>query len=101
MRAPTDEAREPRADGRPGLRVLGWILAVGSVPVWIAVFAVPTLPLAPQQQVGVAAALVVVGEVMFWVGGSILGASTIARFRRRKGAAAGKTQATAKRRGEG
>lgn len=65
-----------------GIRGLGWFLVVASFPVWLGIFAAPFLPVAPGQRVLAAALLAVSGELMFWVGGAILGASVLARFRK-------------------
>lgn len=76
---------------------LGWFLVIGSFPVWFALFAAPFLPLPVAQRGLVAAALAFAGEAMFWVGGAILGASVVARFRKPKvrtgGSYAGRTVA--------
>lgn len=61
---------------------LGWFLVIASFPVWFAMFAAPFLPLPVAQRGLLAAAFALAGELMFWVGGAILGASAIARFRR-------------------
>lgn len=82
MSASTPTTSAPPRRGRRQLRILAWILVIGSFPVWFALFAVPLLPLPPAQQIGVAGGLALAGEVMFWVGGAILGGPVIARFRK-------------------
>jgi NADP-dependent 3-hydroxy acid dehydrogenase YdfG len=69
---------------RRGLQLLGWILLIGSFPVWCALFVAPFLPLPPAQRVLVAGAFAVAGEAMFWTGGALLGAAVVARFRKPK-----------------
>ena len=63
---------------------IGWFLVIGSFPVWFALFAAPFFPLPVAQRGLLAAGFAVAGEVMFWVGGAILGVSVIARFRKPK-----------------
>ena len=72
----------PRKARKGGIRGLGWFLVVASFPVWLGIFAAPFLPVAPGQRLLAAALLAVAGELMFWVGGAILGASVLARFRK-------------------
>ena len=65
------------------IRIIAWALVIGHVPVWaFAITVTPFLPLPAAQRVAVATGSVVVAEVMFYVGGVILGAAVIARFRR-------------------
>lgn len=65
-------------------RWIGWTLLIGSFPVWFALFAAPFLPLPAAQRVAVAGGFALAGEAMFWIGGAILGASVVARFRKPK-----------------
>jgi short-subunit dehydrogenase len=69
---------------RKGLRIFGWVLVIGSFPVWYALFLAPFLPLPIPQRFVAAGAFAAAGEIMFWVGGFILGADVVARFRRPK-----------------
>jgi NADP-dependent 3-hydroxy acid dehydrogenase YdfG len=66
------------------VRAIGWVLVIGSFPVWWLLFIAPLLPIPPAQRVIVAAGFAAAGEIMFWIGGAILGASVIARFRKPK-----------------
>lgn len=63
---------------------IGWGLAIGSVPVWAATFAVaPFLPWSAAERATLAAALFAAGEVMFWLGAALAGPDVVARFRGR------------------
>ncbi len=43
---------------------------------------VPFAPFSPAVKVGLGALLVILGEATFWVGGAIVGAAAMARYRR-------------------
>ena len=64
------------------VRAVGWVLVVGSFPVWFALFAAPFLPLPATQRVVAAGSFAAVGEIMFWLGGALLGVSVVRRFRK-------------------
>jgi NADP-dependent 3-hydroxy acid dehydrogenase YdfG len=66
------------------VRAIGWTLVIGSFPVWLCLFVAPFLPIPPARRVLVAAGFAAAGEIMFWIGGAILGASVVARFRKPK-----------------
>lgn len=66
----------------PLLKGIAWFLVIGSFPVWFALFAAPLFPVPAAQRALLAASLAATGEIMFWVGGAILGASVVARFRK-------------------
>jgi NAD(P)-dependent dehydrogenase (short-subunit alcohol dehydrogenase family) len=84
MSRSADHGARSTRGGRRFVRGLGWVLVIASFPIWLGLFAAPFLPLPAAQRVVVAGGLAVVGEVMFWVGGAILGASVVARFRKPK-----------------
>jgi NADP-dependent 3-hydroxy acid dehydrogenase YdfG len=63
-------------------QTVGWALVAGSFPVWFALFAAPFLPLPATQRVLAAVSLAAAGEIMFWLGGALLGASVVRRFRK-------------------
>lgn len=63
------------------LQKLAWGLVIGSFPVWLGLFAVPFLPLPVAHRTLVGASLAILGELMFWGGGAILGTEVLARFR--------------------
>ena len=52
---------------------LGILLAVGSVIPWLLLLVLPFLPLSLTEQAIAAAGLLVLAEVMFWVGGYLQG----------------------------
>ncbi len=67
------------------VRILAWALIIASFPMWVvAITATPFFPLPAAQRVIAATVIAVAGETMFWVGGVILGAAVVARFRRPK-----------------
>jgi hypothetical protein len=72
----TEKARSER------LRYLGVALLVASALLWVAVLAVPLLPLAAGWKVGIGTAIVVVAEVAFWLSALILGREVVWRYRR-------------------
>ena len=66
------------------VRIIGWVLVIGSFPVWYSLFLAPFLPIPVPQRFAAAGGLAVFGEAMFWVGGLILGADFVSRRRRPK-----------------
>ena len=67
------------------VRIFAWTLIIASFPMWVvAITATPFLPLPAAQRVIAATGLAVAGEAMFWIGGAILGAAVVAKFRRPK-----------------
>lgn len=67
------------------VRIFAWALIIASFPMWvIAITATPFFPLPAAQRVVAATAIAATGEAMFWIGGAILGAAVVARFRRPK-----------------
>ena len=64
------------------VRIVGWVLVIGSFPVWYSLFLAPLLPIPVPQRFAAAGSLAVLGEVMFWVGGLMLGADFVTRRRR-------------------
>ena len=67
------------------VRIFAWVLIIGSFPMWvIAITATPFFPLPAAQRVIAATVIAVSGEAMFWIGGAILGAAVVAKFRRPK-----------------
>ena len=67
------------------VRIFAWALIIGSFPMWvIAITATPFFPLPAAQRVIAATVIAVSGEAMFWIGGAILGAAVVAKFRRPK-----------------
>ena len=67
------------------VRIFAWALIIASFPMWvIAITATPFFPLPAAQRVIAATVIAVVGEAMFWIGGAILGAAVVAKFRRPK-----------------
>lgn len=75
-------AKEPLPKKCSALKVLGWVLVIGSFPVWFGLFFVAFLPLETAQKVLLGSIFAGLGEIMFWGGGAILGSSVLARFRK-------------------
>ncbi|MFO0552405.1 MAG: SDR family NAD(P)-dependent oxidoreductase [Polyangiaceae bacterium] len=64
------------------VRAAAWAAVVASFPVWFAAFlVVPFLPIATAAKAVAAAACIATGEALFWIGGFVLGAEVIAKFR--------------------
>jgi NAD(P)-dependent dehydrogenase (short-subunit alcohol dehydrogenase family) len=63
-------------------RFIAWGAVIASFPVWFAAFFVaPFLPLSTTGK-GIAAGIFIAsGEALFWLGGLVLGAEVVARFR--------------------
>ncbi|WP_310429993.1 transporter suffix domain-containing protein [Chamaesiphon sp. VAR_48_metabat_135_sub] len=61
---------------------LGLCLTVGSCLLWAAVLAVPILPLSIAKKSLVATSLIVISEVMFWLGILLAGKEIAHRYRR-------------------
>ena len=62
---------------------LAWAAVILSFPVWFAAFlVVPFLPLEAASRVALAGACIAVGEALFWGASLVLGAQSLARFRR-------------------
>lgn len=74
---PPVPAQRPRA-----LLWLGWGLIALSILLYAGLLAIPLLGLAAGASAGVATGLIVAGEATFWIGGLLVGAQVVARFRR-------------------
>jgi len=74
------DAPVKRKTGQLG-RILGLVLVVLSTMAYLLLFGVPFLPVATEVKAGVSVALVVVGEVTFWIGAALLGRELVTRFR--------------------
>jgi short-subunit dehydrogenase len=71
-----------RSGARRVVERLAWAAVIGSFPVWFAAFLVaPFLPFDAATRTAIAGVCLALGEVMFWVGGIVLGPAVIARFR--------------------
>ncbi len=67
------------------VRIFAWALIIASFPMWVtAITATPFFPLPAAQRVVAATVIAASGEAMFWIGGAILGAAAVAKFRRPK-----------------
>lgn len=67
----------------PSGRLVGFGLIGLSTLLYLGLFLVPFAPLSTEGRLALASALVVMGEVSFWVGGLILGKELVTRYRRR------------------
>ncbi len=66
----------------PAGRIVGFSLIGLSTLLYLALFTVPFAPFAVEAKVALSSALVIGGEVSFWVGGLILGRELVSRYRR-------------------
>ena len=84
LRSFLDPAAQPAAPTAPRSRLtwLGWALIALSIVLYAGLLAIPLLGLSAGASTGVATALIVAGEVAFWIGGALVGAQVVARFRR-------------------
>ncbi len=84
QRDPGADETMPPANATPGrARFFGIALMVFAVLMWVAVPAVLLLPLSGAQKVWATSALLVAGEVAFWVSAAVLGREVFRRYRGR------------------
>jgi hypothetical protein len=62
---------------------LGLFLAIGSVIPWLLLLVLPFLPLSLAERAMLAAGLLVMAEVMFWMGAVLAGQEVVRRFRQK------------------
>ena len=75
---------EPPTGGKPGrARFVGIALFAVAVLMWVAAPVVLLSPLPGGQKLWVSSALLVVGEVAFWVSAALLGREVFRRYRGR------------------
>lgn len=60
----------------------GWGLVIISFIPWLLVPTLPWLPLANSQRLFASAVLIVMAEVIFWLGALIVGKQAISRYRK-------------------
>ena len=65
------------------IATLGIVLAIGSVIPWLLLLVLPILPLSLTEQAIAAAGLLVLAEVMFWVGVVLAGHEVVGRVRQK------------------
>ena len=83
-RDPKKVVAEPSTGGKPGwARFSGKALMVFAVLMWVAVPVVLLLPLPGGQKVWMTSALLVAGEVAFWVSAALLGREVFRHYRGR------------------
>ncbi len=81
---PKEVGTEPPTGGKTGrARFFGTALMAFAVLMWVAVPAVLLLPLSGGQKVWAISALLVLGEVAFWVSAAVLGREVFRRYRGR------------------
>jgi hypothetical protein len=76
----SEELRASKTLGRT--RLLGIGLLVAAVVFWVAAPAVVLTPLSAGQKVWASSALLILGEVAFWVAALALGREVLRRYRR-------------------
>ena len=62
---------------------LGILLAIASVIPWLLLLVLPFLPCSLAERAILAAGLLVLAEVMFWVGAALAGHEVVRRFRQK------------------
>ena len=62
---------------------LGILLAIASVVPWLLLLVLPFLPFSLAERAILAAGLLVLAEVMFWVGAALAGPEVVRRFRQK------------------
>jgi len=70
----------PRS-GRRSLAFVGVVLMVSSLPLWPALLLVPFLSIERATKVLVATAIVIVAEILFWLGAALAGPAATRRMR--------------------
>ncbi|HZG86822.1 transporter suffix domain-containing protein [Paenibacillus sp.] len=79
---------------------IGIFCIVLSFALYALLLAVPFLPAGSSGKAGAAAALVIAGEVAFWIGGLLLGREVIKKYRRFLSPAAWAKRKSAETQGE-
>jgi VIT1/CCC1 family predicted Fe2+/Mn2+ transporter len=83
--SPVQTRTQTTAPGQPQTRRvlprIGWGLLISSVVLWFAIPVLPFLPISGGQQLAAAAAILIVAEVLFWVGAAIAGPEAVRRVR--------------------
>jgi hypothetical protein len=76
-------AQPPRLTG---IAKVGLALALGSFGPWLLLLGLPFLPLSAAQKAMGAGGLLVLAEVMFWLGALLAGPAVVQRYRQVPGA---------------
>lgn len=63
------------------MKQLGVVLIVASCLVWLAIVAVPLLPLTLAMKAAIVSGLLISGEALFWCGALLVGKDVAARYR--------------------
>ncbi len=63
------------------MKQLGVVLIIVSCLVWLAIVAVPLLPLTLAQKAAIVPGLLILGELFFWVGALLVGKEVAERYR--------------------
>lgn len=64
-----------------GMKQLGVVLIVGSCLAWLAILGIPLLPLPLAQKAAIVPGLLILGELLFWIGALLVGKEVAARYR--------------------
>lgn len=62
---------------------IGVVLLIATGLLWLGVAVVPFLPIEASMKVGAAGALLVAGEVAFWLGAILTGKEFVAKYKHR------------------
>lgn len=60
---------------------IGVILIILSVGLWVAILLVPYLPFSTAVKLLISSSLIVLAEILFWVGGIILGKEVMKKYK--------------------
>lgn len=83
LRDPGKESKPPAGVTSGRARFVGVALLGFAVLMWVAAAAVLLLPLSGAQKVWATSALLVAGEVAFWISAAVLGREVFRRYRGR------------------
>ena len=70
-----------QVDGRSVLPRIGWGLMIASATLWALLLVVPFLPIAGEQKLAAGGAILLIAEVVFWMGAALAGPEAARRMR--------------------
>jgi hypothetical protein len=65
------------------MKRIPYYLVFGSFIPYLLIFALPFLPVSGSLKAGLIAVLVILGEVMFWIGGILVGKDVMMNYRKK------------------
>ena len=63
------------------MKQFGFVLIVLSCLVWLAIVAVPLMPFTLGQKAAIVPGLLILGEILFWIGALLVGKEVAQRYR--------------------